>query len=150
MFCWLLRIFCNCQGVDRLRLYVTAEIEDGIKVAGENVMLRLTTVQRCKLKMAALDDVGNTVNIDTKDYAPVWRSTDETVATVQVDQDDPTRAYVVAVGVGTAQIKGDVDADLDAGEIRSLPAWIDVEVVPAEAVALLIETDGDPEVIPPG
>lgn len=98
MFCWLCRLFCRCLDVRRPRLEFTASLPGGCLVQGEIHMLRLTSVQQCELSINPVDARGNPAPIDNADYAPRWTSSDDSVASVTVDPNDPKKATVVANG----------------------------------------------------
>lgn len=101
-------------------------------------MVTITRNQQFVANLTPTDSRGNPATLDNTDFTPRWASSDESVATVEADPNDFTKALVVARGIGVAQITVEADADLDPGEQRVLPASIDVEVVPAEAVLLTI------------
>jgi len=80
--------------------------------------------------VAYVDAKGQPAKVDG---APVWTSSDENVLTVAADADGMS-ATVTPVGLGTAQVKIEADADLGSG-VESLITLADVEVVGGKAVA---------------
>lgn len=75
--------------------------------------------------------------------APVWSSSDESIATV-VAADDGMTATISATGpLGTAQISVTADADLGDGVVP-VGGLLDIEVVASQAVSANISV-GEPE-----
>jgi uncharacterized protein YjdB len=107
--------------------------------------MRLTTEQFSVIAIAIITALGRPAPIDG---APVWASSDETVAAVIPDPADPTKATVTAVGPGVAQISVSVDADLGEG-VRTITATGAIEVVLAEAQTLELQF-GPPQLQDPG
>ena len=103
-------------------------------------MLVLTDSQQVSLGIAVTDKKGNPASIDG---APVWASSDSSVATVEPSADGMT-AVAKAVGpLGTAQISVTADADLGEG-VKSIVGTLDVQVVGGQAVAIGLNA-GTPE-----
>lgn len=90
--------------------------------------ITLTVDQLCPLAVEFVDRAGNVVGVDG---APVWTSSDETIATVTV-ADDGLSATVVTVDNGTAQVTVKADARM-GDEVLEIFATLDVEVLPGEA-----------------
>jgi len=107
-------------------------------------MLTLTTVQRCKLSVAAVDAHGNPAQVDDVQF----ESSDPAVlAITPTSPADPLSAWVNAVGAtGHAQVTVKADADLGEGVVP-LQGILEVEVLAAQAVSLGITT-GTPEEAP--
>jgi len=105
-----------------------------------NYMLLLTVTQKATLTLDPRDAKGNPAALDG---APVWSSSDEGVAVVEVSTDG-LNAVVKAAGlVGTAQINVTADARLNE-EVVPIVGVLDVTVQAGEAVSLGIAT-GTPE-----
>jgi hypothetical protein len=101
----------------------------------KNIMLKLTNTQQAALSIAPVDRKGKPAQVD----AIVFTSSDDTVATVTQDPDDPRKALLKAVETGTAQINVTADADLGDG-VLELTGTLDVTVVAGQAVSLAIQT----------
>ncbi len=102
-------------------------------------MLQLTNTQQCQLSIAGVDKKGNPAGLE----GIIYSSSDPSVAAVTQDAADPSKALVVAVAAGTAQINVRADADLGDG-VTELTGVLDVTVVPGQAVSFVINT-GTPE-----
>jgi hypothetical protein len=115
-------------------------LEGGYIVEGEVMALTLTAVQQASLSVKAVDAKGNPAEVENV----VFDGSDPNIITLLPDAEDPTTAWVVAVGTpGNAQVTVTADADIGEGE-KNLQGILDVTVVAAEAVALEIEA-GVPE-----
>lgn len=95
----------------------------------EDIIMQLTADQQVALSVGAQDKYGNEVDISGADVT--WRSSDESIVTIEVDADDETKALAVAVGpVGTAavtvsggaqqQYQGSIAIDVTAGDITEI------------------------------
>jgi hypothetical protein len=140
---WMIKFLLHL--IERRRrgreLTLTLTFDEGYAVEGGAVMaLTLTSVQQASLTVSAVDAKGNPAPVDNV----VYRSSDPTIIELQEDSEDPTVAWVVAVGaLGNAQVTVAADADIGEG-VKALTGLLDVTVVAAEAVAISIET-GVPE-----
>lgn len=124
------------------RFTVTLEGQTTIGVQ----MLQLTDSQQAALAVEFFDKKDRPTTVDG---APVWTSSDDTVATVTPGTLDETgaivpdttgvNAVVVAVGPGSAQITNTADADLSPN-VRNVINTLDVTVSPGEAVRSNIKT----------
>lgn len=103
----------------------------------------LTDEQQVTLAVAFTTAAGNAAKVDG---LPVWKSSDETVATVTASADGLSALVVAQGALGTAQIAATADADLGTG-VREVVGVIDIEVHAAEAVSALV-TAGAPELKP--
>lgn len=99
----------------------------GFSVEGENLMARLTTEEKRKVRVVPRTPAGHEAKIDG-DVA--FESSDESIA--RIEPVDNESAYVIAVGEGVAQITAQFDADLGEGT-RTIELTGAVEVVGAEA-----------------
>jgi len=106
-------------------------------------MIILTDEQQVAVTAGFTTAAGNPARVDG---VPVWRSSDETIATVTPAADGLSAVVGTAGGLGTAQISVEADADLGAGT-RLITGLLDVEVRAAEAVAAIV-TAGVPELEP--
>lgn len=105
-------------------------------------MSRITNEQRVLITVAPITDAGNPAAIDG---AVTYASSDTGVAIIETVT--ATSAFVVATGLGAAQITATFDADLGSG-VRNVLASGALEVVAAEATTAQIVFD-IPELIPP-
>lgn len=80
--------------------------------------------------IAYTDAKGNPAKVDG---VPAWSSSDDAVFTVAQEADGMS-ATVTPIGLGTAQVRVEADADLGAGVV-SLVTLGDIEVVAGTAVA---------------
>jgi hypothetical protein len=102
-------------------------------------MLQLTNTQQCPIAVQGVDKKGNPAELDSV----VFTSSDPSVATVDQDPADQTKALVKAVAAGTAQINVTADADLGDG-VTEITGALDLAVVAGQAVGFVINT-GTPE-----
>jgi hypothetical protein len=117
---------------------------DGFTVTaqGEHMSYTLPNGKMIRVKVSYVDAGGNPAVVDG---VVTWASSNEEIASVDVDQTDTSNAVVVAAGtIGLAQISATADADLGEG-VRELITLMDVEVVAGEAVAGTITPVGAPE-----
>lgn len=112
-----------------------------VSFEGDHMVLKDT--EQVVLSVVPVDAKGNPAPVDG---APVWGSSDPTVATV-APAADGLSAMVAAVGpLGKTQISVTADADLGEG-FESIAGTLEIEVVAGKAVSLSIKT-GTPEEIP--
>lgn len=79
-----------------------------------------------------VDAKGNETSV--QDGSVAWNSSDETVATVSADADNPLKATVTPTGkTGTATIEISVDADLGEG-VTTITGSADITVIAGNAV----------------
>lgn len=94
--------------------------------------------------MSYVDAKGNPAMIDGD---VVWDSSDENIASVEMDSGDSTIANVIpGDAIGQVQVSATVDADLGSGTTE-LITTMDVEVVSGQAVAGTITPVGEPQPI---
>jgi len=93
------------------------------------MQINITDTQQVVLTAAFADKKGNAASVDG---APVWTSSDPSVATVTAAADGLT-ATVVAVTEGQVTISVDADADLGSG-VQSITGTLDVVIGPGVAV----------------
>jgi uncharacterized protein YjdB len=130
IFC---RVFCPCEHKeDRPQARVTLAVGS----------IAVTCIPKGKIMFSLPDDKtadASVAYVDAKnqpakvDGAPVWSSSDDTVATVAASSDGMS-AVVTPVNVGQAQIKVEADADLGSGVVPVV-SLVDVEVIAGQAVA---------------
>ncbi len=99
----------------------------------------LTDSQKVTISIAAVDKKGAPADVQGIAFA----SSDTTVATVEQDAGDMTKAVVVAGMPGSAQISVTADADLGDG-VSLLTGVFDLSVVGGQAVGLSVSA-GSPE-----
>lgn len=101
----------------------------------EPTMLQLTNTQQCALSVSGVDKKGNPARLDAVQFT----SSDPSVATVEADPGDASKALVKAVAAGTAQVNVSADADLGDG-VSTLTGALDITVVAGQAVGFVINT----------
>lgn len=101
----------------------------------------LTTEQKVRVEIDARTAAGNPATFDGD---PIWESSNDEVAHVEVDPTDSRVAWVISGAVGTTQISVRCDADLDDNEVREIVGNLDVTVMNAEAQIVQIVA-GEPE-----
>ena len=100
-------------------------------------MADMTATQQLTLgPVTATDRLGNPAAFDG---APTFVSSDPAVASVSPVDGDPNSALIVAHGVGAAQIRVTIDADLGAG-VETVEGFVGINVTPAHAVNLTVPT----------
>ena len=98
-----------------------------------------------EVQVSYVDSKGHPAQVDGD---VTWQSSDEAIATVEVDSTDSTMATVTpSTDLGQAQISCTADADLGEG-VKEITSTFDVSVVAGEAVAGTITPSGDPIPIP--
>lgn len=102
-------------------------------------MLQLTDTQKVKVSVTPIDAKGAPAPVQSVTFV----SSDETVASVSPDPNDPNGAIVVAGFPGVAQIQVTADADL-GDSVANITGTLDITVVGGQAVSLTI-TAGTPE-----
>jgi hypothetical protein len=113
-----------------------------ITMEGDHVMYTLPVDHTVRMQVAYTDAAGNAATIDGD---VEWESSNEAIATVEVDTGDSTQCRVVPAGeLGQVQIKATCDADLGDG-VRELATLADIEIVGGEAVAGTITPSGEPD-----
>ena len=99
-----------------------------------------------KMQVSYVDSGGNPAQIDGN---PIWVSSDESIAHIDVDQLDATIVTVIPQGaLGQVQVTATADADLGTG-VRNLITVADITVVSGEAVAGAIAPIGEAQPIDP-
>ncbi|MBR0753514.1 hypothetical protein JQ604_15100 [Bradyrhizobium jicamae] len=117
-----------------------------VTAEGNHVMYTLPVDHSVLMQVSYVDARGNPATIDG-DVA--WASSDEAIASVQVDLQDSTICRAVPMGgMGQVQITATCDADLGEGT-RELITICDIQVVGGEAVAGSIQPLGEPTPIEP-
>src|SRR4029077_10298507 len=111
------------------------------KITGEALMYTLPVDHFVLMQISYTDAAGNPAKIDGE---VTWTSSDESVATVQVDAADSSIVRVLPVVVGQMQVRASADADLGTG-VRKLLTVADIEIVAGEAIAGSIQPTGEPE-----
>jgi hypothetical protein len=106
-------------------------------------MLILTDEQQVTLSVAFKTAKGNPATVDG---APTWRSSDDSIATVEPSADGLSAVVKAAGPVGTVQVSVEADADLGTGS-RLITGTLDIDVRAAEAVVADIAA-GAPETQP--
>lgn len=115
-----------------------------IKTEGQHVMYTLPVGMQVQMQVGYVDAGGNPATVDGD---VTWASSDDAVATVDVDDADSTIVTVVPVGpAGQVQITATADADLGTG-VRTLITVADIEIVAGEAIAGTISPVGEPSPI---
>jgi hypothetical protein len=99
-------------------------------------MLLLTTVQKVVLRVRPVDAKGNPAPVDGP---PEWTVSNPALASLLVDPDGLGAVLLATGPVGTCQVNVSADADLGEG-FTQISGVLDVEIAPAQAVALAIET----------
>lgn len=100
----------------------------------------LTKEQKVRLSVEVKTAAGNPAPIDGEvEFGVIDQSVVELVP-IEGSQD----VYAVARNVGTTQVNARADADLDEDEERELLAYLDIQVVEAEATVFSIVA-GEPE-----
>ncbi len=69
-----------------------------------------------------------------------YSSSDESIATVEADPEDPRKFKVNQVGLGKVNINASADADLGDG-VKTLTDTLEIEIVEDEATRLNMELD---------
>lgn len=116
-----------------------------VKTEGQHVMYTLPVGRQVQMQVGYVDAGGNPAAVDG---AVAWASSDDAIATVDVDDADSTIVTVVPVGaVGQVQITATADADLGTG-VRTLITVADIEIVAGEAIAGTISPVGEPSQLP--
>jgi hypothetical protein len=113
----------------------TAKFE-GQKPQKGITMLQLTDIQKCDLSIQIVDAKGNAAPVDG---APVWSSSDESVATVAAAADGMSAVVTAAGALGTCQVNVGADADLGTG-VTTITGTLDVSVVASQATTVTINT----------
>ncbi len=105
-------------------------------------MLTLKNGFQFNLAFSAVDQDGNPAPVE----GISWSSSNPAIASVLTNADRPSGAGVTEGLTGSAQIKLAVDPKIGP-EVGGLMALFDVEVVPGEAVSLVLQA-GTPQPIP--
>lgn len=99
--------------------------------------MQLTTEQQVDLSVSGQDKYGNSMPLggDT-----VWETSDEGVVEVITDPGDPTRATIVAVGIGTAAVTvtNDVERDGTGDFMGSLAVDVVAEPLAEMEIAVAV------------
>lgn len=119
-----------------LRFNVSIE---GVLHEGITAMI-LNTEQKVRVELEARTAAGNPAAVDGD---PLWESSNEAVASVEVDPDNAMVAWVRSEAPGVAQISVRVDADLGE-DVREVIGNLDVTVIESEAAIIQIVA-GEPE-----
>lgn len=101
----------------------------------------LTTTQQVTGTLAPVDKKGNPAPVD--EGSVEITSSDDSVFTVERDENDEKKFKLVAKGPGTAQLDYSADADMGDGVVE-ISGFTAVEVLPAQAVGFGIQF-GEPE-----
>jgi len=111
---------------------------------GDTVAYTLPIDHFIEVQVSYVDAHGNPAAID----GPVaWTSSNESMATVDVDTVDSTLCRITPVGPpGTAQVVATADVDLGAG-VKPLLTTLDLTLVAGTAVAGTIDVVGPPQPI---
>ena len=96
-------------------------------------MVTLTDTQQVDVTVSATDKKGNKAPVEAITFA----SSDDSVASVNQDATDPSKATVVAHVPGTATINVSADADLGAG-VKTITGSLDFTVTGAGAETLAV------------
>jgi hypothetical protein len=112
-----------------------------ITTEGNHVMYNLPVDHFVSMQVGYVDAQGNAATVDGE---VSWESSDEAIATVEVDSGDSTICRVMPQDIGQVQITATADADIGAG-VRELVTTCDIMVVAGEAVAGSIEPLGEPQ-----
>ena len=111
----------------------------GATFEGTKTMI-LNNEQKVRVELDVRTAAGNPAPIDGD---PLWESSDDAVAHVEVDADNPNAAWVTSVAPGTAQISVRVDADMGEN-VREIIGNLDITVIESEAAIIQIVA-GEPE-----
>jgi len=137
-----LRVIVEQEKPPEIFACLTLDLGPYSVTAGDDVMLTMPVRFGVGLIVSYVDAGGNPATVDG-DVS--WTSSDENIATVQVDAGDSKKCRVVAGDtLGQAQVTATADADLGEG-MRELTCFLDVKVIAGEAVAGTISPDGTPE-----
>jgi hypothetical protein len=133
---------------DYAGVYFTIRYRDfTITARAKDMAYTLPDGNQVQVEISYVDAQGNPATVDGE---VSWSSSDPTIATVTVDNQNSQRAIVAAAAGGTigqAQITATADADLGEGT-RELITTMDVEVVAGEAVSGTISPVGSYQPIP--
>ena len=149
-FVVLLLIFILVE-VIRIRVFLTREspasrlrlalkFEDG-RIEEDVMATQLTAVQKAEASVSPIDAKGNPASVQAGTVE--WTSSNPAVITVTEDLNDETKAEIVAVGLGSAQVQIAADADLGDGVV-TINGVADIEVIAAPAVGFAVNV-GTPE-----
>lgn len=122
--------------------------KDGLVINGVIENMELRENQQVGVSVALKTRSGNPATYEKGSAS--WESSDESVATVEVDSADELKATVKGVNGsdnGSAVITFRADGDPDADETRDIVATLDVVVTQGEAFVAEI-TAGTPEDVP--
>jgi hypothetical protein len=115
-------------------------------LAKGDVMYTLPVDHLVSMQVSYVDAAGNPATIDGDVH---WETSDESIATIEVDAQDTSIVTVTPAGdLGQVQIRAIADADLGTG-VRNLTTVADITVVAGEAVAGTITPVGEAEPIAP-
>jgi hypothetical protein len=116
-----------------------------IATAEETMAVTLPAGHQITVEVSYVDNKGNPASVDGE---VAWTSSNSEIAEVTVDPADSMTATVQAIGgIGDAQITATADADLGEGT-KELVTFLDMHVIPGEAVAGTINVVGTTEPIP--
>lgn len=122
-------IFCGDEPTGH---FARLEFHDsGFSIEGEitDMNVVLETEQRVTATVAFTNRRGGAARVEST----TWTSSDEAIATVTADPANPLTAEIRSVAIGDAIVTCSADADLDAGETRTLEVVGTVLVREAEA-----------------
>ena len=127
---------------------VTAQLTitfNSFKVKGEHLMVyALAADHFVMMEVSYVDAANNPAEIDGQ---VAWAISDETLATLDVDQADSSIVKVTPAGpIGQVQVTATADVKLGP-EVKNLVTPCDIEIVAGEAVAGTIQPIGDQQPI---
>lgn len=137
-FCGLLKALQDklCY---KTKTYSTPVINFNVKTKQQLVFkgvkaMILTTEEKVMVSIDPRTPAGNPARVDG---VPMWTVSDPAVCSV-APAPDGMSAEVVSMGLGSALVTVEFDADLDEDEVRTLTGGLDITVVEPEAINFTI------------
>lgn len=132
-----------CDGDSSNKIIVTfAEVHgNGLKIEGDINKMELREGQQVTITAELRTRSGNPATYEAGSIG--WESSDESIATVEVNPENELQAIVKGVDGsenGSAVVTFRADGDPDADETRNLVGTLDVVVTQGEAVVVSLAT----------